>query len=54
VPCDEHAHFGGQQFDADEWATDVLVKRDGRWLGVHSHITSVNKEFEATMKEKRK
>lgn len=33
------AHFGGQQFDADEWTTDVFVKRDGRWLCVHSHIT---------------
>lgn len=40
------AHFGGQQFDADEWATDVLVKRDGRWLCVHSHITPVDKEWE--------
>jgi uncharacterized protein (TIGR02246 family) len=39
------AHFGGQQFDADEWTTDVFVKRDGRWLCVHSHITPVNKEF---------
>ena len=48
------AHFGGQQFDADEWATDVFVKSDGRWLGVHSHITSVNKEFEAAMKGKQK
>jgi ketosteroid isomerase-like protein len=48
------AHFGGQRFDADEWTTDVLVKRDGRWLGVHSHITSVNKEFEAAMKARQK
>jgi uncharacterized protein (TIGR02246 family) len=39
------AHFGGQQFDQDEWSTDVFVKRDGRWLCVLSHITSVNKEF---------
>lgn len=45
------AHFGGQQFDADEWTTDVFVKREGRWLCVHSHITPVNKEFEAAMQE---
>lgn len=42
------AHFGGQQFDADEWATDVFVKRSGKWLCVHSHITAVDKNFEAT------
>jgi uncharacterized protein (TIGR02246 family) len=39
------AHFGGQQFDQDEFASDVFVKRDGRWLCVHSHITSVDQEF---------
>ena len=33
------AHFGEQQFDADEWTTDVFVKRDGKWLCVLSHIT---------------
>ena len=33
------AHFGGQQFDADEWTSDVFVKREGQWLCVHSHIT---------------
>jgi len=41
------AHFGGQQFDADEWATDVFVKQNGTWLCVHSHITAVDKNFEA-------
>ena len=46
------AHFGGQQFDADEWTTDVFVKRDGKWLCVLSHITPVDKEFEAVLKEK--
>jgi ketosteroid isomerase-like protein len=46
------AHFGGQQFDADEWATDVFVKQNGKWLCVHSHITAVDKEFEKMMKEK--
>ena len=39
------AHFDGQKFDADEFASDMFVKRDGRWLCVLSHITSVNKEF---------
>ncbi len=41
------AHFGGQTFEADEWATDVFVKQDGKWLCVHSHITAVDKVFEA-------
>ncbi|MEU6182212.1 nuclear transport factor 2 family protein [Streptomyces coeruleorubidus] len=34
------AHFRGERYDADEWTTDVFVKRDGRWLCVLSHITS--------------
>ncbi|MFI6285153.1 nuclear transport factor 2 family protein [Streptomyces sp. NPDC051018] len=34
------AHFGGRRFDADEWTTDVFVRRDGRWLCVLSHITA--------------
>ncbi|NEB37282.1 nuclear transport factor 2 family protein [Streptomyces sp. SID14515] len=33
------AHYGGRRFDADEWVTDVFVRRDGRWLCVLSHIT---------------
>lgn len=41
------AHFGGQTFEADEWATDVFVKQAGKWLCVHSHITAVDKSFEA-------
>lgn len=40
------AHFGGQQFDADEWTSDVFVKRDGKWLCVLSHITGVDTQFE--------
>lgn len=43
------AHFGGKQLDADEWTSDVLVKRDGKWLCVLSHITSVDQNF---MKER--
>ena len=46
------AHFGGQTFEADEWTSDVFVKRDGRWLCVLSHITPVDKEFEKMTKEK--
>ncbi|MET9682908.1 nuclear transport factor 2 family protein [Streptomyces coeruleorubidus] len=34
------AHFRGERYDADEWTTDVFVKRDGRWLCVLTHITS--------------
>jgi ketosteroid isomerase-like protein len=43
------AHFGGQQFDADEWTSDVFVKRGGRWLCVLSHITPVDKNWEKEM-----
>lgn len=46
------AHFGGRQFDADEWTSDVFVRRDGKWLCALSHITPVDKNFEAMMKEK--
>ncbi|MGG7102393.1 nuclear transport factor 2 family protein [Rhodococcus sp. 24CO] len=34
------AHYRGQQFEADEWTTDVFVLRNGRWLCVLSHITA--------------
>ena len=40
------AHFGGQQFDQDEYSTDVFVRRDGRWLCVLTHITSVKKDLQ--------
>lgn len=36
------AHYGGRRFDADEWTTDVFVRRDGRWLCALSHITSAS------------
>lgn len=35
------AHHLGRRFDADEWTSDVFVRRDGRWLCVLSHITPV-------------
>lgn len=38
------AHFGGQTLEADEYTSDMFVKRDGRWLCVLSHITAVNKD----------
>ncbi|MFI6374288.1 nuclear transport factor 2 family protein [Streptomyces sp. NPDC050546] len=34
------AHYRGERYDADEWTTDVFVKRDGRWQCVLSQITS--------------
>ncbi|MEU1253574.1 nuclear transport factor 2 family protein [Streptomyces chartreusis] len=34
------AHYKGERFDADEWTTDVFVRRDDRWLCVLSHITA--------------
>ncbi|WGW11570.1 nuclear transport factor 2 family protein [Saxibacter everestensis] len=34
------AHYLGEQFDADEWTTDVFVRRDDSWLCVLSQITA--------------
>lgn len=36
-----NGHYRGQPFSADEWTTDVFLKREGRWVCVLSHITSV-------------
>ena len=38
------AHFGGETFEADEWTTDLFVKRGDRWLCVLSHITTAQSE----------
>ena len=35
------AHFDGRTFHADEWTTDVFVRRDASWLCVHTHVTAV-------------
>ncbi|MDQ4117974.1 MAG: nuclear transport factor 2 family protein [Actinomycetota bacterium] len=35
------AHYQGQRFDADEWVTDVFVRRDRSWACVLSQITAV-------------
>lgn len=34
-----NGHYKGQPFSADEWTTDVVVRRNGSWLCVLSHIT---------------
>ncbi|WP_022887558.1 nuclear transport factor 2 family protein [Glaciibacter superstes] len=34
------AHYGGEQFDADEWVTDVFAHSGGRWACVLSQITA--------------
>ncbi|KUL20811.1 nuclear transport factor 2 family protein [Streptomyces regalis] len=34
------AHYKGERFDADEWTTDVFVRRDEGWRCVLSHITA--------------
>jgi ketosteroid isomerase-like protein len=36
------AHHLGTRVDADEWTTDVFVRRDGRWQCVLSHITAAS------------
>jgi len=48
------AIFKGEKFEADEFTTDVLVKRNERWLCVLSHITSANKEFLEMIAAKKK
>jgi uncharacterized protein (TIGR02246 family) len=35
------AQYGGEDIDADEWTTDVFVRREGRWLCALTHITPV-------------
>jgi uncharacterized protein (TIGR02246 family) len=35
------AQYGGQDLDADEWTTDVFVRRDGAWRCALTHITPV-------------
>jgi ketosteroid isomerase-like protein len=40
------AHFGGQQFEADEWTSDVFIRQNGKWICVLSQITPVDKAFE--------
>ena len=37
------AHYKGEEFLADEWTTDVFVKRNGEWKCVLSHITPRDK-----------
>ncbi|MPZ65783.1 MAG: DUF4440 domain-containing protein [Pseudonocardiaceae bacterium] len=34
------AHFEGRRFDADEWTTDVFVRRDDQWRCVLTQITA--------------
>ncbi|CAA9235527.1 MAG: hypothetical protein AVDCRST_MAG54-1241 [uncultured Actinomycetospora sp.] len=36
------AQYGGEDIDADEWTTDVFVRREGRWLCALTHITPVS------------
>ena len=36
-----NGHFRGGAFSADEWTTDVFLRREGRWLCVLSHVTPV-------------
>ncbi|MGH9949257.1 MAG: nuclear transport factor 2 family protein [Pyrinomonadaceae bacterium] len=33
------AHFGGQIFNANEWTSDIFVRRSGEWKCVMTHIT---------------
>lgn len=38
------AHYGGDRFDADEWTTDVFVRRDGVWRCVLTHLAAAAPE----------
>ncbi|MFG3503879.1 nuclear transport factor 2 family protein [Streptomyces sp. NPDC047821] len=33
------AHHRGERYDADEWTTDVFLRRDGNWRCVLTHVT---------------
>ena len=35
------AHFGGQTFEANEWTTDVFIRKNGEWKCAMTHITPV-------------
>jgi uncharacterized protein (TIGR02246 family) len=37
------AHYRGERFDADEWTTDVFVRRNGRWLCTLSHYSALSR-----------
>ncbi|MGI5430444.1 nuclear transport factor 2 family protein [Streptomyces sp. CA-179760] len=45
------AHYQGERYDADEWTTDVFVRRDGRWRCVLSHITPAATDISSTAPE---
>ncbi|WP_309076055.1 nuclear transport factor 2 family protein [Paenarthrobacter sp.] len=36
------AHYRGLRSDADEWTTDIFIKRGDRWLCALTHYTAVN------------
>ncbi|MGI5198328.1 nuclear transport factor 2 family protein [Streptomyces sp. CA-288835] len=38
------AHYGGERYDADEWTTDVYVRRRGRWVCVLTQTTPAGSE----------
>jgi ketosteroid isomerase-like protein len=37
------AHYDGRRFDADEWTTDVFVRRNDRWRCAVSHYTPADR-----------
>ena len=39
------AHFGGQEFNANEWTSDVFRRTDSGWKCVLTHITPVNESL---------
>ncbi|MFP5282260.1 MAG: nuclear transport factor 2 family protein [Actinomycetes bacterium] len=38
------AYYQADRYDADEWVTDVFVRRDGRWRCALSQITTTRAE----------
>ncbi|MGH2569270.1 MAG: nuclear transport factor 2 family protein [Bacteroidota bacterium] len=41
--------FKGEPFSADEWSTDVFVKKDGLWRCVLTHLTPVQNREEKNL-----
>ncbi len=42
------AHVGDDTFEADEWTTDVFARRRDAWICVHSHVTTVAPDADAS------
>lgn len=47
------SYFDGKLMDDEDFSTTQLVKIERRWLGVLTHVTAVNKEFQEMIAAKK-